>query len=188
MDENNTEFMEFMKDRIPGMVDNIKIERFRETDTLLVSELIRRNMGRFDQTEAVLVATFRRLSALTHSYLREGCALFVAKMLDHSRGVDALVACAGLGPLHGLPVSEGIGEIRDLVVNESLRGRGIGSRLLYRCIDEAKELGYRRLYLETSQNMVKAKKLFVRSGFRPVAEVPGQDLPCYFLMENLQEH
>ena len=173
------------------MVDDIKIETFQAEDEQNVISLIRHNMERFDDSEAVLAATFRRLNNLFQIYSHQGCRLFVASATDQAGGAGSPVACAGLGPLHGLPISEGVGEIRDLVVNEPFRGQGIGSRLLHRCIDEARTIGYQRLYLETSQNMVNARKLFLRSGFRPVTEstateTMNQDLPCYFLLENLQ--
>ena len=170
------------------MVDDLKVEAFTVKEEREIVALIRRNLESFDKAESVLVATFRRLENLDHFYQGEGCRLFVAKNM--ALGGQA-IACAGLGPLHGLPLSEGIGEIRDLVVEEDCRGKGLGSRLLRRCIEEAKSLGYQRLYLETSKNMVNARKLFLRSGFRPVTEssplvkLPA-DLPCYFLMEDLQ--
>lgn len=192
MVEPGIDLMSVMSDRMPMMVEDIKIELFKAADEFEVASLIKHNMERFDDSEAVLAATFRRLNNLFQIYRKEGCSLFVAKSVgdgDKSKSV----ACAGLGPLHGLPPSEGVGEIRDLVVNENFRGQGIGSRLLHRCIDEARNLGYQRLYLETSQNMVNARKLFLRSGFRPVTESTAtesmsQDLPCYFLLENLQEN
>jgi hypothetical protein len=66
--------------------------------------------------------------------------------------------------------------------------------LLHRCIAEAKLIGYQRLYLETSTNMIQARKLFLRSGFRPVTEKnintlfspAPSELPCYFLLEDLR--
>jgi putative acetyltransferase len=104
---------------------------------------------------------------------------------------DAPIGCVGLGPLHGLPSSEGVGEIRDLIVEEPYRGRGLGSKLLHLCINDAKQLGYKQLYLETTQNMTSAQRLFVRTGFRPVTgqawQTPAnpEEMPCYFLMETL---
>jgi len=154
-----------------------------------VCSLIRRNLVGFDEHESVLVSTFRRLKHLHETYLQEGCQFWVACELSSGKPI----ACAGLGPFHGLPLSEGVGEIRDLVVDDSMRGRGLGRYLLDQAVVGAKTLGYRRLYLETSKSMVVAQKLFESRGFRPVTEksrfltTPNsvEEVPCYFLLENL---
>lgn len=154
-----------------------------------VCSLIRRNLVGFDEHESVLVSTFRRLKHLHETYLQEGCKFWVAS--DSLAGKP--VGCAGLGPFHGLPLSEGVGEIRDLVVEESMRGQGLGRLLLDQAITGAKTFGYRRLYLETSKSMIVAQKLFVSRGFRPVTEKSRfftdpkgvEEVPCYYLLENL---
>ncbi len=153
-----------------------------------VCSLIRRNLTGFDEHESVLVSTFRRLKHLHESYMQEGCQFWVASPIGEP---SRPVACAGLGPFHGLPLSEGVGEIRDLVVEESMRGRGLGRKLLDEAIKGAQHQGYRRLYLETSKNMVAAQKLFENRGFRPVTEktrfisTTNQDVPSYYLLEKL---
>ena len=171
------------------MNEKVAIEKFDPQDGSTIATLLKRNLEPFQDSDAALAPTFRRLQDLASIYSSPGCRLLVARHTDDG----TLIACAGLGPLQGLPVSEGIGEIRDLVVEERMRGLGIGSRLLNRCIDEARTLGYRRLYLETSQNMLHARKLFLRTGFRPVtennaiSEKMSSSLPCYFLMENISD-
>ena len=109
---------------------------------------------------------------------------------------DMIVGCGGVGSLHGLPLSEAVGEIRDLVVESKYRGLGIGGALLRNCLTFAKTSGYRRMYLETSERMHLARKLFIRMGFRPVVEktldtpnrsgAQGRVPPCYFILEELQ--
>ena len=171
------------------MTDEIYIETLSSEDEHRVVALIKRNLSTFDQTETVLAATFRRLQDLVGIYGERGCKFYVAK---NRADRDEPIACVGLGPLHGLPSSEGVGEIRDLVVEERFRGRGLGSRLLHLCIADAKKLGYGRLYLETSKNMTIAQHLFVRTGFRPVVDrtvvqdaTESKDLPSYYLLEEL---
>jgi putative acetyltransferase len=173
-------------------LEEIKIELISKDDEEEVSKLIRRNLEQFGNSTSVLAASFRRLKNLAENYSKEGYRLFVAK--NPARN-NELIGCAGLGPLKGLPLSERIGEIRDLVVELPYRSKGIGSRLLHRCISEAKAIGYNRLYLETTQNMIQARKLFLRTGFRPVTEKnpntmftpSASDLPCYFLLEDLSK-
>ncbi len=167
--------------RITHMAEDCQIDLLHEQDEPIIGEIIRRNIVSFSDSDSILPATFRRVNNLKTVYSQEGCRLFVAKQKNQP------VGCAGLGPLHGLPLTEGIGEIRDLVVEESHRGLGLGSKLLHRCLLEAKKIRYKRLYLETSPQMVHARKLFLRTGFRPVGDKGelNSPLPCYFLMEDV---
>ena len=150
-------------------------------------EMIRRNMAAYEEAGSVLASTFRRLDSFDTVYVAVGSCFIVAR----DKGRDGLcVGGAGIGPLHGLSPSEGLGEIRDLVVESTYRGHGIGARILKRCLDEAKRLGYSRLYLEATPQMEHAQKLFLRFGFRPVttgaAKVSKEgSMPCYYLMEQL---
>ena len=169
------------------LADEIVIESLDLSSQSAVSDLMRRNLSCFNATERPLVATFRRINELWKVYKSKGCRFYVAKV-----GMASMrpIACVGLGSFQGLPASEGLGEIRDLVVESQYRGRGLGSKLLHLCILDAKKIGYQRLYLESSRHMTSAHRLFLRTGFRPVMDKAGEGLtvsqdPSYFLMESL---
>ena len=187
MVSSGVELLSVFADRVPTMSEEIIIEELQEHMESETKLLIKRNLESFQQSESVVTATFRRLNNLYQNYEGHGAKLFVAKKVTDKMPI----ACAGVGSLHGLPISEGVGELRDLVVDEHFRGQGIATRLLHRCIEGARDLGYSRLYLETSKHMINARKLFLRSGFRPVTENTAiktmyNDLPCYFLLEKLK--
>jgi putative acetyltransferase len=169
--------------------DDFLIETLTSGTEPFASDLIRRNLLGYEEVGSVLAATFRRLSDLISVYNREGSRFFV---LRHSSSSSSCIGGAGIGSLHGLPPSEGLGEVRDLVLEESYRGQGLGARLLKRCVEEAKTLGYKRLYLETTPQMEKAQKLFIRFGFRPVTQAhidtrskAPESIPCYYILEDL---
>ena len=170
--------------------ERIVIEKLSAASVPAMVELIRRNLEPFEESGNVLGATFRRLENLDEVYREEGACFFVAR--DSGEADAAYIGGVGLGPLHGLPASEGFGEIRDLVLEKSYRGRGIGAKLLEMSIDKAISIGYEKLYLETVPNMVTARRLFQRFGFRPVtAKLKGTLVPppptggidCYYLLE-----
>lgn len=167
-------------------IDSIIISDFTEADTPIVSQLIRDSIAQYDQSAVVISAIMRRVEKLSQVYSREGNRFFVAH--DTMKG-GAPVACAGIGSLHGLPISEGMGELRDLVVNPEYRGIGLGAKLINTCVEKCKQIGYNRLYLETTPQMKVAQKLFLRTGFRPVTDTSlnaeAEDVPSYFIMENL---
>jgi N-acetylglutamate synthase-like GNAT family acetyltransferase len=169
--------------------DDVLIETMSAETAPLVKELIRRNLQGYDEAGSVIAATFRRLADPMRFYGVEGARFFVLR--DMKDG-GTIIGGAGIGSLHGLPPSEGLGEVRDLVLEEKYRGQGLGARLLKRCVDEGKALGYRRLYLETTPQMETAQKLFLRFGFRPVTQAQQEvkvaqadKVPCYFILEDL---
>ncbi len=69
------------------------------------------------------------------------------------------------GPLIGvvaLHISwEGLAEIRSLAVRAEYQGRGIGSRLVRSCLEEARQLGVKRVFVLTANT-----RFFERFGFQ----------------------
>lgn len=179
-------------------LDDIIIEELSLETEPIVRDLIRRNLQGYDEVGSVLASTFRRLAALLRIYKSEGSKYFVLK---ETSGSGICLGGAGIGSLHGLPPSEGLGEVRDLVLDEHFRGQGLGARLLKRCVEEAKALGYKRLYLETTPQMENAQKLFIRFGFRPVTQAQSDTrgsmskggtagetpagVPSYFILDQI---
>jgi putative acetyltransferase len=168
--------------------EGIAIGPMTKECSVVIQDLIRRNLGTFPEAGSVLASAFRRLDSFDRTYEANGSCYLVAR--DQQRGGHC-IGGAGVGPLQGLSPLEGLGEIRDLFVEPQYRGRGLGGRILKRCLFEARRLGYSRLYLETTPEMTYAQKLFLRHGFRPVTQSsqrPGaadHGVPCYYILENL---
>jgi carbonic anhydrase len=64
-----------------------------------------------------------------------------------------------------LPDSEGVCEMKRLYVTPEERGHGVGATLALAAIKAAKEIGYRKLMLDTLPNMRMAVKLYRELGF-----------------------
>ena len=73
----------------------------------------------------------------------------------------------GVSALH--IVWEDLAEVRSVAVNEDAGRKGIGSRLVQACIDEAREIGLKRIFCLTYK-----PDFFAKHGFRLVdkAELP----------------
>ena len=64
-----------------------------------------------------------------------------------------------------LRMEEGVFELAKMAVAEPWRGQGIGRQLLHGAIEAARELGVRRLYLETNDSLKNAIALYESEGF-----------------------
>ena len=104
------------------------------------------------------------LSSLPGDYAPPRGALFVAT--DHGRSV-AMIA---LRPLDG-----SIAEMKRLYVRPEARGRGLARALIARVCQQARELGYSEIRLDTLPNMSDAQALYEGLGFADIA--PYYDTP-----------
>jgi GNAT superfamily N-acetyltransferase len=73
---------------------------------------------------------------------------------------DRLVGMGGLRQ-----VDAAIAEIKRMRVRPDFQRRGIGTAILQRLVDRARELGYRSLILDTTALQVPAQKLYLKNGF-----------------------
>lgn len=62
-------------------------------------------------------------------------------------------------------LSESTAEIKRFYIKPAYRNRGIASSILKQVIDRASQLGYSKLYLESSRFMVEAHALYRKFGF-----------------------
>lgn len=77
------------------------------------------------------------------------------------------VGCVAL-----LKMPDGGYEVAKMTVDETLRGSGLGKRLMQACIDEGARLGAHRLYLETNSSLAPALGLYRAMGFRDLPPAP----------------
>ncbi|MBL9127874.1 MAG: GNAT family N-acetyltransferase [Verrucomicrobiales bacterium] len=104
----------------------------------------------------------RDLSAPRTSYVGSG-GWFAVLTVRESRSADRIVGSVGL-----LPEEDGVVELRKMYLASECRGRGLGSSLLARAMEEARRRGFRRIRLSTARVLREAVALYERRGFRPV--------------------
>ena len=81
-----------------------------------------------------------------------------------ARQDGAVVGCIGL-----LLLADDLGEVRRVFVEPSARRRGVGAQLMHAVEDEARTRALTRLRLDTRTDLVEARRLYARHGYREVA-------------------
>ena len=77
-----------------------------------------------------------------------------------------VVGGGGVAPLEGGDADTC--ELRKMYFLPEARGLGAGAAMMARCLDAAREAGFRQCYLETLTGMDAAMRLYERSGFRRI--------------------
>ena len=179
-----------MKDSTLKPNFEFEITPLRQGEEQLIVDLIKRNLEVFQDTGGVLATVYRRLENFKDVYNLSGSVNLVVR----EKHTQKCIGSAGLGPLAGLPSSEGMCEIRDLVVDRPFRGHGLGAMLLKSAVATSIGLGYKRIYLETTPQMESAQKLFKNFGFQAVRErtqdkntSKDESFPCYFVLEAMEQ-
>ena len=100
------------------------------------------------------------------------------QIVDH--GGEVLLARAGdriLGCVALIPEGDGVWELAKMAVDETVRGRGTGRRLLEAAVAEARSRGAAALVLASSVDLPAAVHLYEAVGFRHVAPEEAGHVP-----------
>jgi putative acetyltransferase len=115
------------------------------------------------------------VATLTWKYAAPAGCLLLAKDGDNA---------AGCGGFHEL--APGICEMKRIYVRPAFRGRGIARNIVATLIQEAQQVGYAAIRLETTTFMQDAQKLYAAHGFlhrEPYYELPEMFRPITVFME-----
>ncbi|HEX8833279.1 MAG TPA: GNAT family N-acetyltransferase [Abditibacteriaceae bacterium] len=72
-------------------------------------------------------------------------------------------------------------ELKRMWFLQEYRGRGFGKEMAQSLLKRARQMGYKRVRLDTSPELVQATGLYVRLGFQPIERY--NDGPCSLFME-----
>jgi putative acetyltransferase len=138
----------------------MQIRPIEARDDARIAEIIRAVMPEFGATGCGFAINDPEVDWMSRAYARPRCAYFVVE-----DGGEVLGG-GGIAPLDGGDADTC--ELRKMYFLPQARGRGAGAAMMQRCLDAARDLGFRRCYLETLSGMDAAMKLYDRSGFRRI--------------------
>jgi DNA-binding MarR family transcriptional regulator/N-acetylglutamate synthase-like GNAT family acetyltransferase len=104
-------------------------------------------------------------------------ALVARIVADYAARADHKREAAWIAELDGQPAgcvfcmrkSEDVAQLRLLLVEPHIRGRGIGERLVADCVAFARRTGYREIVLWTNDVLHAARRIYQRAGFELVS-------------------
>ena len=82
-----------------------------------------------------------------------------------------------VGSVYCVYRSNEVAQLRLLFVDAEGRGHGVGSKLVERCIEFARERGYKRMMLSTVAPLESARKIYDAAGFKQTKEEPDPAFP-----------
>ncbi len=128
-----------------------------------VAEMIRQNLKAYHLDIPGTAYYDEGLDHLSEFYARPGRSYFV--LTEQGK----LLGGIGLAEFDGYP---DCCELQKLYLVEEAKGRGLGYSLIQRIEDQARELGYRRIYLETHTSLQAALHIYQKTGYTEIDRPP----------------
>ena len=156
-----------------------KIRPIESRDDAAMATIIRTVMPEFGATGEGFAINDPEVDWMQRAYSAPRSAYFVVEL------EGKIVGGGGMAPLAG--GDDDTCELRKMYFLKGIRGQGIGSEMLRRCLDAARAAGFRYCYLETLSGMNDAIRLYERHGFKRIGAPRGRTghggCNTYYLME-----
>jgi putative acetyltransferase len=141
------------------------IREIKPTDNIAISSVIRSSILEMGAPKTGTAYEDKATDLMFETYRREKVIYFV---LEHENKV---IGGAGIAKLDNC--ESNICELQKMYFLPIARGKGLGSLLISKCLDKAKEFGFESCYLETMPYMEAAQKLYKKNGFLNLAKPMG---------------
>jgi putative acetyltransferase len=135
----------------------VVLRKIEERDNILLAKIIRQVFDEHDAPKCGTVYSDPTTNNLFNLFQVPSSVLWVAH-LDNQ-----IIGCCGIYPTVGL--SNDCAELVKFYLLKEARGKGIGKKLMQKCIDSAKEFGFRQLYLESMPQFANAVNMYEKEGF-----------------------
>jgi putative acetyltransferase len=138
-------------------MSTIIIKTILPEDNKALAKIIRNSLEEFKANKPGTVYFDESTDNLSEVFKTPNSIYFVAE----ADGV--LLGGGGIYPTQNLPA--GTCELVKLYLRNAARGKGIGKLLMEKCFTAAKDLGYKKMYLETMPELNIAVPMYEKMGF-----------------------
>jgi putative acetyltransferase len=136
---------------------SISIRKIEPTDNLALAKIIRDALTEFKANKP---GTVYFDDSTDHLY-----ELFQQEKGIYNVAIDNDKILGGGGIVHTTGLAMDTCELVKLYLSPAARGKGIGRALMQKCLEEAKNAGYKKVYLETMPELISAIPLYEQFGF-----------------------
>jgi putative acetyltransferase len=136
------------------------LRKIEERDNEAIAAIVKNVMTEFKADPKTTILGDPRLMTMYQNYQDAGAAYYVAELNGK------IIGGAGIKRLDGSEETDRVCELQRMFLLSEARGKGLGKALMVRCIEDAKKLGYRTIYLESLSNMHQALALYRSFGFK----------------------
>ncbi|RDS84849.1 GNAT family N-acetyltransferase [Dyella monticola] len=144
---------------------NVLIRPIEPRDNAHVAAIIRTVMPEFGADGPGFAIHDTEVDDMHGAYARPRSAYFVLER-------DGMViGGGGVAPLEGGDAD--VCELRKMYFLPEARGIGAGTSMMQRCLEAARDFGFKRCYLETLTGMDAAQALYQKQGFTPLCAPMG---------------
>ena len=134
-----------------------KIRPIQATDNPAIAQIIRTTLKEFGANHPGTVYFDAATDSLSELFQTKNSFYFIAEENGQ------IIGGAGIYPTDGLP--HDTCELVKMYLSPSARGKGLGRKLITLCIEKAKVLGFKKMYLETMPELKQALAVYARFGF-----------------------
>lgn len=134
-------------------------------DDAAMASVIRSVMPEFGAVGSGFAISDPEVDWMSRAYSEPRCAYFVIERNG------AVMGGGGVAPLTG--GEPDVCELRKMYFLPEVRGMGAGAAMMTHCLAAAREIGFKRCYLETLSGMDAAMRLYERTGFRKIGGPMG---------------
>ncbi|MGB4843358.1 MAG: GNAT family N-acetyltransferase [Ferruginibacter sp.] len=143
----------------------IIIRTIRQDDNPVLATIIRNTLAEFKANKPGTVYYDETTDHLYEVFKADKSIYFVAEQNGKISG--------GAGIYPTVNLDEGTCELVKLYLSPDGRGKGIGKLLMEKCISAAKEMGYKKIYLETMPELTIAIPMYEKFGFTFLSSAQG---------------
>ena len=145
--------------------DTIVIREIELKDNPKIAQAIRSVLTEYGVPKVGTAYEDKALDCMTETYNQDKMTYFVV-----AKG-DDILGGAGISPLDNYEGN--VCELQKMYFMSEARGKGLGSQMMAKCLEFAKQSGFKQCYLETLPYMVEARKLYRKVGFESLDKPLG---------------
>lgn len=146
-------------------MQDILIRTIQPNDNIALAKIIRDTLTEFNANKPGTVYYDDTTDHLSEVFKKANSIYFVAE------STGEIVGGGGIYPTPNL--TDGTCELVKLYLSTNARGKGVGKLLMENCLNSAKEMGYKKVYLETMPELTIAIPMYEKFGFTYLSAAQG---------------